>query len=297
MDLLSGVGTVCAGMGIRPVMTCVVGSRLYGTANRRSDWDARIVYVHDNISDYFSLTEKVCTSKPQVCSTVGDAEVDVMAMEFKKFVHLLMHSSPNALEQVYSTMQLDVYTMDECAEVLKSVADAFMDPVALIYSFLGFINSCRSSVVRCSYPDRGGHAYYTRNARKKVFQMQRLYAMAKYVHDKAADGEVSFPPLEVNACMEAAGNPFKDTGLVVGNVDLKSIDSILDLLDSTCIPEAERMAAEVKTMEVARRHKPLFDMSLVEAVYLKAAQNLLEYRGDREELKAWLHSMVDRSLK
>lgn len=295
-DVAGGVGSSCAGAGIRPVFASIVGSRLHGVASKKSDWDVRVVYVHGSIKDYFSINEKPTSMKPQACAIAGDAVTDIMALEFEKFVHLLMHSSPNALEQVYSHMQLGAYTMDGAAKVLKDVADAFLDPVSLSYGFLGFINSCRSSLVRGAY--QSGRNYYTRNARKKLFHMQRLYAMEMYVHNKAADGVVEFPPIVCSECMAAVGDPFSDVGLaLVGNPTADELDEMLRVVDETCIPNAERMAAEVKTMEVARRSRAMFDMEPVERLYHDAAHGLLGYGGERDELKVWLHSVVERSVE
>lgn len=293
VDLISGLYKTCEELGIRPVFTSIVGSRLHGNATKSSDWDARIVYVHADQGRYFNMKphDSAMTFSPS--KMIGDASVDVAALEYRKFVDILKHASPNALEQVYSTMRIDGMTMPEAAAALEILADASLNPVSLLYSFLGFARSCKASLDRS---EGFGVPTPIKRIKKKLFHIQRLYCMAKYVYDKAADGQVVFSPVSYRECMDAVGNPFSDVGLAIDLQDRDSLAALKDDVYNTRIPEMESMASASRDMPIILDDITAFDMDEINRVYLKAATGNVDYGKEGEALRDWLDGQIDRRM-
>jgi len=90
--------------GVRILLACESGSRAWGFASPDSDYDVRVVYVHD-LDWYLSidLERRADAIDPEIVQTPA-GEVDLHAWDVRKALRLFHASNPTLLEWLQSPM-------------------------------------------------------------------------------------------------------------------------------------------------------------------------------------------------
>ncbi len=114
---------------IRILLACETGSRAWGFPSPDSDYDVRIVYVHDK-DWYLSLTEK----KDSIQKMYENNDIDITGWDLRKSLRLLMKSNPPLLERIQSTI---IYRQEDAfVNSIGALANKSYSRIATIHHYL-----------------------------------------------------------------------------------------------------------------------------------------------------------------
>ncbi len=127
---------------IKILWACETGSRAWGFPSTDSDFDVRLIYVHQK-DWYLTLTEQ----KDSIDMMLDNNDIDISGWELKKSLNLLRKSNASLLERIQSPI---VYQSDESfIRDLRSIAQSAYSKIATIHHYLSmakkFINELESS--------------------------------------------------------------------------------------------------------------------------------------------------------
>lgn len=115
---------------IKVLYACETGSRAWGFASPDSDYDVRMIYMHEP-DWYLTLSDK----KDTLELMLDNGELDITGWDFKKCLKLLWKSNGALLERIQSPI-LYCNTSD-ITERFRYYADRCFIPVATIHHYLG----------------------------------------------------------------------------------------------------------------------------------------------------------------
>ncbi|WP_298524107.1 DNA polymerase beta superfamily protein [uncultured Methanobrevibacter sp.] len=110
--------------GIEILYACEAGSRVWGFANEKSDYDVRFIYKNVNVSDYLSLKDT-----QDVIEYSGD-DIDLVGWDIKKALELHYKNNPSLREWLISNQ---VYIDRGIAEIFKDLGDFDKDVLKNYY--------------------------------------------------------------------------------------------------------------------------------------------------------------------
>ncbi len=114
---------------IKILLACETGSRAWGFPSPDSDYDIRLIYVHQP-DWYLSINEP----KDSVDLMLEDNEIDISGWELKKSLQLLKKSNPPLLERIQSPI---VYQEDaEFVKEIRSLAGSCYSRIASMHHYL-----------------------------------------------------------------------------------------------------------------------------------------------------------------
>lgn len=124
---------------VKVLYACETGSRAWGFPSPDSDYDVRMIYMHD-LDWYLSLSDK----KDTIEFMSDDGELDVTGWDIKKCLKLMWKSNGTLLERVQSHV---VYREENnIASVLKAYADKCFAPIATMHHYLGMAKNSFSEI-------------------------------------------------------------------------------------------------------------------------------------------------------
>lgn len=157
---------------IKILYACETGSRAWGFASPDSDYDVRIIYMHEP-DWYLSLSD----SKDTFELMLDDGELDITGWDFKKCLKLLWKSNGALLERLQSPV---VYRDTEgFIPKFQSYADKCFTPAATLHHYSG--------MAKTSYSDITGKENIKL---KKLFYALRAALACKWILEKD-----SIPPI------------------------------------------------------------------------------------------------------
>ena len=116
--------------GVTILYACETGSRAWGFPSPDSDYDVRMIYMHEP-DWYLSLSEK----KDSIEFMSDDRELDVTGWDIKKCLRLLWKSNGSLLERVQSPI---VYLeAHDFLPELRHLAGQCYSPIATMHHYLG----------------------------------------------------------------------------------------------------------------------------------------------------------------
>lgn len=121
---------------VRVLYACETGSRAWGFPSPDSDYDVRMIYMHEP-DWYMSLFDK----KDTIEFMSADGELDVTGWDIKKCLNLMWKSNGPLLERLQSPV---VYREESnIISLLQPYADKCFAPIAMMHHYLGMAkNSC-----------------------------------------------------------------------------------------------------------------------------------------------------------
>lgn len=115
---------------VKVLYACETGSRAWGFPSPDSDYDVRMIYMHD-IDWYLSLSDK----KDTIEFMSDDGELDVTGWDIKKCLKLMWKSNGALLERVQSPV---VYREEkDISSLLKDYSEMCFAPIATMHHYLG----------------------------------------------------------------------------------------------------------------------------------------------------------------
>lgn len=154
------------------------GSRVWGFANERSDYDVRMVYVRP-LRDYHLVTQK----RDQL-DAVSDS-IDIVGYDLHKFMPLILKSNPTVLEWlVSSTVYLDSFK--ELNKLRETVSSNF-NPRAL---YLHYIHLAQANYMKYVKP------------RIIVPAKKYLYVIRGIANSKHVAAAFNLPPISVHSLFD-----------------------------------------------------------------------------------------------
>jgi predicted nucleotidyltransferase len=157
---------------IKVLYACETGSRAWGFPSPDSDYDVRMIYMHEP-NWYLSLSDK----KDTIELMLDDGELDITGWDFKKCLKLLWKSNGALLERIQSPI---VYqTIEGLTEDFKKYADKCFAPIAAMHHYSGMAKN--------SFDDIEGKEEVKL---KKLFYALRATLSCKWILEKD-----SIPPI------------------------------------------------------------------------------------------------------
>lgn len=124
---------------LRILLACETGSRAWGFPSLDSDYDVRIVYVHER-DWYISLNER----KDSLELMLDDGELDITGWELRKSLRLLWKSNPPLLERIQSPI---IYKSNaEFLAGIKPLAARCYSPIATMHHYLSMALKFREAM-------------------------------------------------------------------------------------------------------------------------------------------------------
>jgi uncharacterized protein len=158
--------------GVKILYACETGSRAWGFPSPDSDYDVRMIYVH-NLDWYLTLNDK----KDSIEFMAADGELDITGWDIKKCLKLMWKSNGALLERVQSPI---VYIEEKNISVLlREYAERCFSPIATMHHYLGMANTSFAEVA-----DREEVKL------KKLFYALRATLACKWIQEKN-----SVPPI------------------------------------------------------------------------------------------------------
>jgi predicted nucleotidyltransferase len=115
---------------VKVLYACETGSRAWGFPSPDSDYDVRMIYMHD-IDWYLSLSDK----KDTIEFMSDDGELDVTGWDIKKCLKLMWKSNGALLERVQSPV---VYREEkDISSLLKDYSEMCFAPISTMHHYLG----------------------------------------------------------------------------------------------------------------------------------------------------------------
>lgn len=125
--------------GIKILYACETGSRAWGFPSPDSDYDVRMIYMHD-VDWYLTLADK----KDTIEFMSEDGELDVTGWDIKKCLKLMWKSNGALLERVQSPI---VYREEKnIASLLKAYSERCFAPIATAHHYYGMAKTSFSEV-------------------------------------------------------------------------------------------------------------------------------------------------------
>lgn len=160
--------------GVKILYACETGSRAWGFPSPDSDYDVRMIYMHD-IDWYLSLSDK----KDTIEFMSEDGELDVTGWDIKKCLKLMWKSNGALLERVQSPI---LYReVPGIQELLQSYSQRCFAPIAAMHHYLG--------MARNSFSDVEGKDEVKL---KKLFYALRATLCCKWILEKDAVPPIVF---------------------------------------------------------------------------------------------------------
>jgi len=157
---------------IKILLACETGSRAWGFPSPDSDYDVRIIYVHEQ-DWYLSLKEK----KDTIEWMLENNDLDITGWDLRKVLRLLWKSNPPLLERIQSPI---IYKVD--AKFLKEInalATSYYSKIATMHHYL--------SMAKKTYEELDPQEYKL----KKLFYALRASTACKWIVDTP-----EIPPIE-----------------------------------------------------------------------------------------------------
>ncbi len=124
---------------VKILYACETGSRAWGFPSPDSDYDVRMIYMHD-LDWYLSLADK----KDTIEFMSEDGELDVTGWDIKKCLKLMWKSNGALLERVQSPI---VYREENnIASLLKAYSEKCFAPIATMHHYLGMAKNSFSEI-------------------------------------------------------------------------------------------------------------------------------------------------------
>ncbi|MFZ6052040.1 nucleotidyltransferase domain-containing protein [Halocola ammonii] len=124
---------------IKILLACETGSRAWGFPSPDSDYDIRMVYVHEP-EWYLSLNER----KDTIEMMLDDNNLDISGWDLRKSLRLLWKSNPPFLERIQSPI---LYKYDkQFSKEVNSLADEFYSPIATLHHYLNIAKKSYEAV-------------------------------------------------------------------------------------------------------------------------------------------------------
>jgi predicted nucleotidyltransferase len=157
---------------VRVIYACETGSRAWGFPSPDSDYDVRMIYMHEP-DWYISLGDK----KDTIEFMAADGELDITGWDIKKCLKLMWKSNGALLERLQSPI---IYTETQAVgALLKQYSEKCFSPIATMYHYLGMAKN--------SFADVEGKELIKL---KKLFYALRATLACKWIIEKK-----SVPPI------------------------------------------------------------------------------------------------------
>ena len=157
---------------IKILLACETGSRAWGFPSPDSDYDVRIVYVHDK-DWYLSLKEK----KDTIEWMLENNDLDITGWDLRKVLRLLWKSNPPLLERIQSQI---IYKVDQqFLKEINALATSYYSKIATMHHYL--------SMAKKTFEELGQEEYKL----KKLFYALRTSTACNWIIDKN-----EIPPIE-----------------------------------------------------------------------------------------------------
>lgn len=185
--------------GIKILFACETGSRAWGFHSPDSDYDIRLIYMHEQ-DWYLSLSEK----KDTIEMMLDNGNLDITGWDLKKCLQLMWKSNGAFLERVQSPI---VYLeAKNISSLLQEYSNKCFSPVATMYHYLGLAKNSFSEII-----DRDEIKL------KKLFYALRATLACKWIIEKD-----SVPPIVFAKMVEelSFSNALKDK--IHASIELKS---------------------------------------------------------------------------
>lgn len=165
---------------VKVLLACETGSRAWGFPSPDSDYDVRILYVHER-DWYIQLSE----GRDSIEAMLENNDLDISGWELRKALRLLMKSNAPLLERIQSPI---IYSADESfLKEVNSLAPKFYSKIATMHHYLSMAKKCNEEV-------RTGGEYKL----KKLFYALRTAVACKWIQDKQ-----EIPPIQFEKMLEA----------------------------------------------------------------------------------------------
>ncbi len=214
--------------GIKILLACETGSRAWGFPSPDSDYDIRMIYVHQK-DWYLSLSER----KDTIERMMENNELDITGWDLRKTLRLLWKSNPPLLERIQSPI---LYRYEEGFLVeINELAQSCYSRIATLHHYLSMARKCSEEVV-------SGEKFKL----KKFFYALRTATVCKWILERE-----DIPPIEFAKLMDGLAieqhlidrvNELTALKATVGEAYLHQGE--IDLLSfiQDCIAEAEESA-------------------------------------------------------
>jgi len=115
---------------VKILYACETGSRAWGFPSPDSDYDVRMIYMHEQ-DWYLSLSDK----KDTIEMMLDNGELDITGWDFKKCLKLLWKSNGALLERIQSPIVY--HNTNGLTEMFRQYADKCFAPIAAMHHYLG----------------------------------------------------------------------------------------------------------------------------------------------------------------
>ncbi len=159
---------------IRILFACETGSRAWGFPSPDSDYDVRMIYVHDP-DWYLSLKEK----KDTIERMAENNDLDITGWDLRKVLRLLWKSNPPLLERIQSPIRYkeDTYFLSQITDLARN----HYSKIATMHHYL--------SMAKKTFSELETHEYKL----KKLFYALRAAIACKWILDKEEMPPIRFP--------------------------------------------------------------------------------------------------------
>lgn len=165
--------------GIRILLACETGSRAWGFPSPDSDYDVRILYVHEK-DWYLSLRE----GKDSIEEMLENNDLDITGWDLRKSLRLLWKSNPALLERIQSPIVYQEY--DGFIPDIQHLAGHFYSRIASMHHYLSMGKKCFEEV-----QDQQEYKL------KKLFYALRTATATKWILDRE-----EMPPIEFQKMLD-----------------------------------------------------------------------------------------------
>jgi len=164
---------------IKILLACETGSRGWGFPSPDSDYDIRMIYIHEK-DWYLSLKEK----KDSINLMYEDNDIDITGWELRKALRLLKKSNPPLLERIQSPIlyMYDKEFLDEINKISKGV----YSKISTIYHYLNMSKKIFTEIENAE-----------KYKLKKLFYALRTAVTCKWIMEKD-----EIPPIEFKIMLE-----------------------------------------------------------------------------------------------
>lgn len=164
---------------IKILLACETGSRAWGFPSPDSDYDVRLLYVHQK-DWYLSLSE----GKDTIDVMLENNDLDFSGWDLRKSLRLLKKSNPPLLERIQSPI---IYTCDEdFLSDINEIAKAFYSRIATMHHYLSMSKKCYEEVIAA--PEY---------KLKKLFYALRTAVVCKWITERN-----DIPPIEFGLLLD-----------------------------------------------------------------------------------------------
>lgn len=165
---------------VKILYACETGSRAWGFPSPDSDYDVRMIYVHE-LDWYLSLSDK----KDTIEFMSEDGELDITGWDIKKCFKLMWKSNGALMERLQSPV---VYREEPgVKDLLRSYSERCFAPVAAMHHYLGMAKN--------SFSDVEGKEEVKL---KKLFYALRATLACKWILEKNAVPPIVFETMVSN---------------------------------------------------------------------------------------------------